>query len=222
LYALPMLLPLSLLAAGSLTFMKQGTVNAMYWSGIIVFTVLAGVIWLLWVSLEFAMPQHLNQYLLEIQPGFNTTFNFWVFIIALGYTFGWMALLARLKRNPQHVVMLWAAGMTMVWGLLMTQFVSWLDMGKSYRSMIADLRHALPNQQVCIASRTLGEPQRAMLQYFAGIITQREESSQGQKCNFLLVQSKARDTVPLVSNGQKIWEGTRPGDNTERYRLYRL
>jgi hypothetical protein len=109
--------------------------------------------------------------------------------------------------------------MTLAWGMLMTPFVGWLDMGKSYRAMIADLRPALPDPHQCINSRALGEPQRAMLQYFAGRLTEREEAGKGGSCKFLLVQGSVFDPVPS-DLGQKIWEGARLGDNFERYRLY--
>jgi 4-amino-4-deoxy-L-arabinose transferase-like glycosyltransferase len=219
LYALPLLLPLSLLAAASLNTLKQGAVNALYWSGIILFTLAAGAIWFIWMALEFAVPQQLNHYLLEFQPGFETTFKAWVFVVALAYTGGWVALFFRLERKPQHAVVVWAAGMTLAWGMLMTPFVGWLDMGKSYRAMIADLRTALPDQHQCINSRALGEPQRAMLQYFAGRLTEREEAGKGGSCKFLLVQGSVFDPVPS-DLGQKIWEGARLGDNFERYWLY--
>ncbi|MBZ0106800.1 MAG: glycosyltransferase family 39 protein [Sulfuricella denitrificans] len=220
LYALPLLLPLSLLAATSLNSMNQGAVNAFYWSGAVLFTLLAGIVWLVWIALQSGFPEHLSQHLMKIQPGFHKSFNLWVLLIALGYTFGWMALLSRLKRKPHHAVVVWAAGITLVWGLLMVPLVSWLDMGKSYRSMIADLRQALPEPQQCIASRSLGEAQRAMLDYFASIITQREETGQGKDCAMLLVQGGALDPEPPEISCRKIWEGARDGDHNERFRLY--
>lgn len=220
LYAMPLLLPLSLLAAASLNSLNQGAANALYWSGALLFTILAMVIWLVWIALQFGVPWQLTRYLQEIQPGFRMAFSIVPLVIAAGYTFAWAMLLAFLKRKPEHAVVVWAAGITLTWGLLMAPLVSWLDMGKSYRAMIAELHQALPDRQPCIASRALGETQRAMLEYFAGIITQREEMNQGKKCGFLLVQEGARDPLPAENRGKKIWEGARSGDNNERYRLY--
>ena len=121
-----------------------------------------------------------------------------------------------------RTVVAWAATMTMIWGLLAILFVGWIDAGKSYRAMIADLQKSMPQSYTCIASRNLGEPQRAMLHYFANIITWRLDAPGRQRsdCDLALVQGVAsEENVPLGA-WQKIWEGTRPGDKVERYRLY--
>ena len=112
--------------------------------------------------------------------------------------------------------------MTMIWGLIAILFVGWLDAGKSYRAMIADLQKALPAQYDCIASQSLGEPQRAMLHYYANIITWRlDEPSRKRDCELTLAQGVASEEQVPLGRWEKIWEGTRPGDKVERYRLYR-
>jgi hypothetical protein len=61
-----------------------------------------------------------------------------------------------------------------------------------------------------------------MLHYFSNIVTHREEvATRRRDCDLLLAQGTAREE--LVPPGwRKIWEGARPGDKVERYRLYRL
>jgi hypothetical protein len=87
--------------------------------------------------------------------------------------------------------------------------------------MIASLQLALPKQYDCIASRKLTEPQRAMLHYFAGIITYREERPRQRRCELMLVQGVPQYEVIPRGAWTKIWEGSRPRDKDERYRLYR-
>ena len=134
-----------------------------------------------------------------------------------------IALIARQARRRQRPLVTWVATMTVTWGLVAILFVSWVDVGKSYRGMIANFTTALPAKYSCISSLNVGEPQRAMLQYFAGIVTWRIDVP-GRKrsdCDLMLVQGVAsEETVPLGA-WHKIWEGTRPGDKVERYRLYR-
>jgi hypothetical protein len=75
-----------------------------------------------------------------------------------------------------------------------------------------------------MASLNLGEPQRAMLHYFANIITWRIDAP-GRKrndCEFMLVQGDASEEHVPLGSWKKIWEGARPGDRVERYRLYAL
>jgi hypothetical protein len=139
----------------------------------------------------------------------------------LGYTVAWLGVLIGFRRSPQRPVFTWAAGIATVWALLAILFVGWIDTGKSYRSMVASLQQALPAKHRCISSRELGESQRAMLHYYAGIITHREEIRERRRsCDLLLIQGHPRIETPPRGNWRKIWEGGRPGDKDERYRLY--
>jgi len=118
-------------------------------------------------------------------------------------------------------VIAWAATMTMTWGLLAILFVGWVDAGKSYRAMILDMHRALPAHYRCIASRNLGEPQRAMLDYYTGIITWRLDTPGRERdCDLLLAQGVASEENAPPGAWRKIWSGARPGDKVERYRLY--
>jgi hypothetical protein len=108
-----------------------------------------------------------------------------------------------------------------MWGMLAVLFVGWADTAKSYRSVFVQMQKALPKKYDCISSRDLGEAQRAMLHYVAGIVTYREEiPDRRRKCDLLLAQGKPLDENVLPGEWKKIWEGQRPGDKDERYRLY--
>lgn len=220
-HALPLLLPLCYLGADAIFTMRRGAVNALHWFSIMVFFFFAGVIWFYWIAVEFAIPMRLSTHLTKLQPGYIPAFQPMVLMLGLLYTLAWLTLVFRLERRPERPIIIWSAGMTMVWGLLMILFVTWLDAGKSYRSMTASLQRALPAHYNCIASQGLGEPQRAMLHYFAGIITQRIEMDGGNTCELFLIQANAKEPAQdHGTNWRPIWEGNRPGDKVERYRLY--
>ena len=72
----------------------------------------------------------------------------------------------------------------------------------------------------CVASRGLGDAQRASLHYFAGLVTEREEAKRGESCAWLVVQTGPADKSD-VPGWTRQWEGMRPGDSGERFRLYR-
>jgi 4-amino-4-deoxy-L-arabinose transferase-like glycosyltransferase len=222
LYALPLLLPLALLATPAADTLRRGAANLIYW-----FSVMGGgfvviVAWVYWTALELAIPPHLHEHLHTLQPGYTPGFKWLPFSLGVLYTVGWMVLLLRLAKSRERPMIAWTATLTMTWGLIGILFVGWLDAGKSYRSMIADMQHALPATYGCMASQNLGEPQRAMLHYFAGIVTDRVNNPEhAGKCSLILVQGGAdHETNPGV-HWRKIWEGARPGDKTERYWLYR-
>jgi hypothetical protein len=116
----------------------------------------------------------------------------------------------------------WATGVTVTWGLVAVLFVRWADLGRSYRSVVMETQRALPQRYDCISSRDLGEAQRALFHYFAGIVTYREEvPGRRRACDLMLVQGSAREERSPGPEWVKIWEGSRPADKAERFRLYR-
>lgn len=221
LYALPLLVPLALLATPTANALRRGAANAWYWFSVMGFSFFVLVAWFYWSGLELGVPARLYAHLQRLQPGYDPGFKWLPFLLGAGYTLAWIAVLAAVRRSPERPLYTWAAGITTVWALLAILFVGWIDTGKSYRSMVASLEQALPARYRCIASRELGESQRAMLRYYAGIITLREEvATRRRACDLLLVQGNPRQETAPRGNWRKIWEGGRPGDKDERYRLY--
>lgn len=221
LYALPLLVPLTLLATPAADTLRRGAANAWYWFSVMGFTFGVLVAWFYWSGLELGVPARLHAHLHRMQPGYDPGFRTLPFVLGAGYTLAWLAVLFGLRRSPERPVYTWAAGVTTVWALLAILFVGWIDTGKSYRSMVASLQQALPAKHRCISSRELGESQRAMLHYYAGILTYREEiPARRRDCDLMLVQGHPRSETPPTGGWRKIWEGGRPGDNDERYRLY--
>jgi len=221
LHALPLLLPLVLLATPAIDTLKRGAANAWYWFSVMGVTFFILVAWFYWTGLELGVPARLHAHLHRIQPGYDPGFKWLPFTLAAVYTTAWFVVLFKLPRNPRRPAIVWAAGITLVWGLLSILFVGWVDAGKSYRAVTLDLQRALPASYRCIASRDLGDSQRAMLHYHAGIITHREEiTGQRRSCDLLLVQGRVREEQAPAGPWRKIWEGSRPGDKDERFRLY--
>ena len=213
-YALPMLLPLALLATAALTSLRRGAANALDWFGIMTFGLLAILLWWGWAGLLLDNHAKITWWLKNYQPGFTPTFRAGAFWLAASLTLAWMALVWRVGRSIRRAVINWAAGITVIWVLLMTLWLPWLDAGKSYRSMVLSLRQALPAEYNCIRGDYLGAGQRAMLHYFGDILTRRDDA----RCELRLIQSPSL----LTETGwQLIWEGARSSDKDERYRLYR-
>jgi 4-amino-4-deoxy-L-arabinose transferase-like glycosyltransferase len=221
LLALPLLLPVALLAVPASDSLRRGASNAWYWFGVMAFSFFLAVFWFYWSGLELGVPARLHAHLHRIRPGYTPGFRWLPFALGLAYTLAWCAILVRLERNAERPLLTWAAGITAMWALLATLFVGWADTSKSYRAMIASMQLALPKQYDCIASRDLTEPQRAMLHYFAGIITYREEvPGRRRDCQLMLTQGVPQYEVIPRGPWTKIWEGARPRDKDEHYRLY--
>jgi 4-amino-4-deoxy-L-arabinose transferase-like glycosyltransferase len=136
-------------------------------------------------------------------------------------TLAWVLLLPRLREWDIRPLLSWTAGLTLVWSLLSTLWLPWLDAAKSYRGMFASMRRALPMDYGCLASQSLGEHERAMLQYVTGIISVRREVQPEARCGFILLQGRDEDPrVPPQDGWQLVWKGNRPGDNSERFSVF--
>ncbi len=220
LYALPMLVPLALLAVPGIDPLRRGAANGWYWFSVMAFTFFIFIGWFYWGALELGMPAKLHNHLHTIRPGYDFGFRWLPFVLGLAYSAAWFALLARLPRNAERPLIIWVGGITAAWALLATLLIGWVDTTKSYRSVIADMQRAMPQQYLCIAGRELGETQRAMLDYFAGIRTRRADTAQAAGCDLLLAQGMPLDELVIAPEWNKIWEGHRPGDKDERLRLY--
>ena len=220
-YALPLLPPLAVLAVGGLATLRRGAANALDWFGVMTFSLFAAVLWVGWYATLTGYPAVFADWASRQQPGFVTPFNGWALVPAVALTFAWLAVVFAVRRSALRSVVTSALGLTLVWGLLATIWLPWLDAGKSYRGMIASLTAALPHDRGCIASRNLGEPQRALLDYFAGIVTRRLEVEPGVQCRFLLTQGVSGPAGDAIDPSWRlIWTGSRLGDTSERFRLF--
>jgi 4-amino-4-deoxy-L-arabinose transferase-like glycosyltransferase len=216
--ALPLLLPLSLLATSALFTLRRGAANALDWFGIMTFALITILLWWGWTGLLVDSPAHITRLLKEYRPGFEPVFQENQFWLAVFVTVLWMVLVWRVGRSIRRSVINWAAGVTLLWILAVTLWMPWLDNSKSYRPMVLSLKQALPERYNCVSGAGVGDAQRAMLEYFGAIIV-REQSR--PECALMLVQgsgSAPHNEDP--ARWEKIWEGGRPGDKGEHYWLY--
>jgi 4-amino-4-deoxy-L-arabinose transferase-like glycosyltransferase len=140
--------------------------------------------------------------------------------VSLFLTLLWLALVRPARRSNRRAVLNWAAGMTLLWALYSTIWLPYLDSRRSYRGVAESMRAVLPREG-CVASRNLGDAQRALFQYFAKLVTIRAENAPIDRCKALLVQYGRSGPEPAVPDGWQIaWTGHRRGDDTERYVLY--
>ena len=216
--AMPMLLPIALLATASLATLRRGAANALDWFGIMTFALLAIILWSGWTGILVDNGSWLARKLQAMQPGFQPEVNTVAFIIAVVVSVLWIVLVWRVGRSVRRSLINWAAGVSLLWILVMTLWLPWLDAGKSYRHMVDDLKHNLPKQYNCIAEVRVGDSQSAMLQYF-GDINLRQKATRA--CDLLLVQGD-RVAKPIEDEigWEKVWEGSRQWDRNERFRLY--
>ena len=210
LYGLPMLVPLALLAAVEVEALPAWLAWPMeklaVWA-----SALAGLaIWAVWAAFLFGWRPAV---LAEASPGFVPALEPALFAGAAAVTLAWLASFVLQPRLPAR----WLAAVALAWGLVMTLWLPWLDHAKSYRAVFTDLAQRRPKPAGCVASRGLGEPQRAMLHYFAGLLTDRRE---GADCPLLLLETSSAAPPQPGPQWRLAWQGARPGDTREWFWLF--
>jgi 4-amino-4-deoxy-L-arabinose transferase-like glycosyltransferase len=219
--ALPLLVPFAMLASLEIDSLRRGFSAALDWFGILTFGLLALVVWGIWIDSRLrGMSPAVASLFRDTEIGFQPTFHLGSVIVAIFLTLLWIVLVRPARRSNRRALLNWAAGMTLAWALYSTIWLPYLDSRRSYRQVMEDLTAHLPARG-CVTSRNLGDPQRALLFYFAGIATVREETHPLADCRALLVQYGTIEGAPPSLPGWRIdWQGGRRGDATERYVLY--
>lgn len=218
LFALPMLLPIALLATAALPGLRRGAANALDWFGIMTFSLITILMWWGWAGLLLGYNAKIVQWLKEYQPGYEPSVSEPSFWIAACATALWVVLVWRVGRSIRRSIINWAGGVTLVWVLSMTLWMPWLESGKSYRSVVAGLKKRLPGHYDCIEGYQIGDNERALLEYFGNITT---VPYNHRSCELLIVQTH-HGVQPNISpdRWKKIWEGARTGDKNEWFTLY--
>ncbi|MES2353234.1 MAG: glycosyltransferase family 39 protein [Pseudomonadota bacterium] len=219
--ALPFLIPLAVLGAAGIDTIRRGATSALDWFGMMTFGLFSAGLWLGWIALRIGEPEVFVAWVKNYQPGFEMPFKPIAFAAAVVLSVIYIATVTRTRRSNRRAIVSWTTGITAFWMLAMTLWLPLIDESRSYRSTMVEMRQALPEQYNCLASSNLGEAQRALLDYYAGLVTKRIENNEGGECRILLVQGVSGKEPPLSVLWVKIWEGNRPGDKIERLRLYR-
>jgi 4-amino-4-deoxy-L-arabinose transferase-like glycosyltransferase len=223
------LLPaLAIMAAFGLLTMKRGAINAIDWFSVMALTLCAAIIWLFWFAKLTGWPAQAARNALKLVPGFKPELGLAAFLVAAAATCGWIALVHwRISRQPAvlwRAVVLSSGGLILIWILLMTLFLPDMNYSKSYASVARQIAEKLPPGADCLETN-VGPAQRASFAYYAHLPF---TGVAGGRCQLLLLQDsiRVRDDKEILPQHrgrqwQLLWEGRRPADREERFRLYR-
>ena len=218
--AIPLLLPLAILAVAELDTLPRGAAGAFDWFGMTTFFLFAALLWLGWAAALTGKPEWAADMLRREVPGFHYRFNYLAVALAALLTLMWAVVVARSLRSTRRAVVNWTAGITMVWMLVMTLGVPLVDQARSYRGVAARLVANLPPGTGCVARQNLGDAQRALLDYFVKLRTVPVDSPQAEGCRALLVQAPPLHPPAVPKGWTEAWRGSRPGDRNELFILY--
>lgn len=220
--ALLMLPSLALLATPGVLTLRRGATNAFDWFAVSVTSFFMLATWVGWSAMVFGWPAKLAERVVVVRPGFVGHFDLFAMLLALAATAWWLWLVLTAPRSPYRSLTHWTLGVTTLWLVATTLVMQWFDYGMSYRPMAQSLARALPDRLGCIAERNLNDAQRAALAYFAEIEPVAENSAAGRACFWLIAVGDSRRELQAPGADWRLaWEGNRPGNSKEKFRLFR-
>ncbi len=219
--ALAMLMPLALAAAMALDRLPNEVARIMDWFGLVFFGIVAVALWFYYAVALTQFPERAAASFARQVPDFTLPFNVFAFVLAVALTLVWLYAVIRAHRNNRRAVVNWAAGITLVWVLANLLGQPAVNHVLSHRKVVTTIASIIPNNATCVASFGLGDSERASFDTFANLRFVRQFADKSGPCNWLLTQG-SRERAPVVDAiWQMVWEGARPRDKDERFRLYR-
>ncbi|WP_267848414.1 ArnT family glycosyltransferase [Robbsia betulipollinis] len=229
LYLLPFMLPAAILAADAVARLPQTLATGWDWISRALFGAAAILVWAAWFIMRQPVETHSPlgfaarwlplDYVLPLQPV--------AVLAAVVLTLAWMGCVAMLSAHGRwRGVLSWFAGVTLVWGLLTTLLLPWLDRGKSYgpvfRALGAALQHDWRTDD-CMASVHLGESEAPMLYYFTRIPHRpvAGKAATPVSCRWMIVQGRQSQAQVSPTQWASYWRGARQGDTREQLVVYR-
>lgn len=217
-YALPVMLSLALCAASALPAVPRKPAAILFGLSVAAALLVLLFVWGTWWSAEIRLSLGIAGVgpAAAPVPRLVSTEG----LIALLYSIGGVYLIYATRRLREHVLAGWALAIILFLGLSMTLLLDSIDDQKSYRAVMNSLKTAMPAAS-CITNEGLGEPQRALLEYYAGVRTLRQGHPQATQCELLLIQENISEPKQIdPATWRMIWEGGRRGGDTQRLRLF--
>lgn len=220
-HALGLLIPLSLASAMALDRLPNEVARIMDWFGLVFFGIVAIALWFYWIVALTGFPARAAASFARQVPDFTLPFNAFTFVLALALTLVWLYAVIRAHRNNRRAVVNWAAGITLVWVLANMLGLPVVNHVLSHRAVVTTIASLIPPNSGCVAASGIGDSERASFDTIANLRFVPQFSDQSIPCHWLLTQGN-RERAPVVDVAwQMVWEGARPRDKDERFRLYR-
>ncbi len=186
---------LAALAAFALPTLRRSVAALIDWFTLIFFSGCAFTIWVVWIAMQTGVPAQPAANVARLAPGFQHSFSFAPFLIAISATLAWAWLVK--WRVGRHRAAIWkslvlpAGGATLCWLLLMTLWLPLLDFARSYAPLVHRASVVL-QQPACVEAHGLSRSQIAAFQFY-GHLLMKPMGSQAS-CTWLIVDKDALTT----------------------------
>ena len=163
--------------------------------------------------MNYGWPAKLAERSAYFSPYYVPDINIMPMAVALLFTPIWLWSITRKHIRGRQAVTNWAAGMTLVWALLMTLFLPWLDAAKSYRPVVEQMDAVLPSNIACIAVAKEARTARLAWSQYSRVDLKVADDS----CQYQLRQQTLDTAAP--KGWQTVWQGARPRSRNEGFAL---
>ena len=217
--------PMAALAAFALPTLKRSVASLIDWFTLLFFTVSGIIIWVVWIAMQTGVPHQPAANVARLAPGFEPSFSWFAFLLAIGATLAWAWLVK--WRTGAHRTALWkslvlpAGGATLCWLLLMTLWLPLLDYARSYAPMSRQVAKQM-GKTSCAEIYGINSAQAAALQYHGKITLRQAAPDAG--CDFLIVDADSQSTLGNAVNlpDWAFWATlNRPADKNENVLLFK-
>lgn len=212
--AMPALVPLTLLATFGIATLRRGAAQAFYWFGATCFVFFTLAFWLYYFALEWGEPVRLATHLARQTPGYLPQVAASDVALAAAATLAWVVAIPLFPRAQVRPALVWATGITLSWVLLVTLLRPWAELSWGYRPVADAVAARLP-AAACVEVEADGAAGVMMRYHLAQRLPR-----PGERCTWRL-EVVPRDAA-VRSGAELVWEGRRPREKREIYRLYRL
>ena len=216
---------LAALAAFALPTLGRSVAALVDWFTLLFFSGCATIIWVVWIAMQTGIPRQPAANVARLAPGFEPSFSFTPFFIAIVATLAWAWLVK--WRIGRHRAAIWkslvlpAGGAALGWLLLMTLWLPLLDFARSYAPLVRRVS-AIVQTPACVESHGLSRGQIAAFQYHGGFNL--KPAGPVPACPWLLVDNDAANTLAThvdLTSWQLHRTVQRPSDRDEDVLLYR-
>lgn len=214
----------AVLAAFALPTLNRSTSAAIDWFSMILFTLLAGALWVIYLSVHTGIPAKPAANVARLVPDFEPRWSWFALVVALAATLCWVWIVR--WRTGRHREALWkslvlpAGGVALCWILLMTLGLPILDDARSNRGIVARiLLHVPPGS--CVAAPDRIPSFVAALEYYGRYRVDARHGATTTRCDYL-VRVEPRDRPASAPEGwTPVARERRPSDRANVVAIYR-
>ncbi len=192
---------LAALAAFALPTLGRSVAALIDWFTLLFFSGCAFIIWVVWIALQTGVPSQPAANVARLAPGFEHSFSFAPFVIAIAATLAWAWLVK--WRAGRHRAAIWkslvlpAGGAALCWLLLMTLWLPLLDFARSYAPLVHRTMVVL-KQPSCVEVLGLSRGQIAAFQFHGHLLL--KPFKEPASCPWLLVNKEALKAPSAIAD----------------------